>query len=269
MPRPYVSRAAIWLALRGRPPTKTSLFDDDPPTASYFYIYLREESGQRRFIVQEMDKGGVGGLWFETERQDGEARALLNSQLAKLRPTFRYHFRGYTYQYESPLRLITALATLHPQRHVIRDKYLQSKFNKIPLVRADRMTVLRVFLEKTLRKSDFSASYVGLMDIMYSRRFVFHPDEEETGAYYEILLESLVTSGDLRRDNAFYRLEPKALATLQNYEEQEQRHRDMDNQQSLLGWLTAALVIVGILQVLATVVGISGIQAALGLTGAQ
>ena len=47
----------------------------------------------------------------------------------------------------------------------------------------------------------------------------------------------------------YYQVLPKALATLASYEENDQRHRDLVRQQRILGFLTFALVVVGLLQI--------------------
>lgn len=58
-------------------------------------------------------------------------------------------------------------------------------------------------------------------------------------------------SGDLIESNGAYRLTPRALTTIAEKEEDDRRHQDQVRQKKVLSALTAALVVVGLLQVLA------------------
>ncbi|MES0156738.1 hypothetical protein NKJ81_24515, partial [Mesorhizobium sp. M0018] len=160
MPRPFLARAAIRWALRRKPPVKQSMFDDDPPDPNYFFIYLRDAEGKRRYIVQDADYGGVGGLWFETNHADGEPRSLLNSELRKFNTSFRHYYRGHTLTYGGPFWFFFALSSFYPFRVYAWNKLLQRSFNRRPLTRADRMRVLQVFLQKTIRRPDFAVSLI-------------------------------------------------------------------------------------------------------------
>ena len=252
MPRRYLKRVALWFALRRKPPVRKDIFEDGPPNPNYFINYLRGKDGKRRFIVQDMDKDGVSGLWFEEGKQEGEPRKLSNAELRQFMASFRQNYRGNWFEHKSPFWLLARLATFQPQRHRIWDKLAQGSFNRKPLVRADRMEVLRFFLDKTIKKPGYSVSQVSLMADMYSLRYLDHPDEKEAGEYYDLVLDSLVVSGDLIKNGAAYSFHHKALATLHVYEQEEQRQREMTYQQRLLAYLTAALVFVGLLQALIT-----------------
>ncbi|WP_142081681.1 hypothetical protein [Roseinatronobacter monicus] len=79
-----------------------------------------------------------------------------------------------------------------------------------------------------------------------------HPEFKQQMRYYRLVLDSLVASGDLEElKKGQFSLSPKALATLDYYEEADRRHQDNLRQQRRLGWLTFALVLVGATQIAA------------------
>lgn len=249
MPRPFLTRTAIRWALKHKPPARISILEDDPADQYHFSIELRDRDGKRRFIVHDIDHGGVGGIWFEAAGSKGQPRILLNSELRELRAEFLHSYQGYSVRYGSPAQFFWALLSFYPWRRAAWDRIAQRRFNRRPLARAGRIAVLRFFIENTLKKPDFRVSEINLLALMFSERYILHPDHEEAELYYTMVMDSLVLTNDLNRDGVYYSLNANAFGTVHHHEEEEQRHGDMVRQQRLLGRLTAALVFVGLLQV--------------------
>lgn len=248
MPRPLFKRAAIRWALKYPPPKKHTMLEDDPPDPYHFFIYLRDRAGDRKYIVQGMDAEGLSGLWFENTSAKGEARKVSNIELRDYRVEFLHFFPGYSVRYDGTGTFFWALTTLYPWRHAIWDRIAQKFFNRRPLVRFNRIAVLRFFIDRTLKKADFKVTEISLLSLMFSNRYVAHPEHEETERYYTMIMDSLVETGELDKDQAYYFLKAKAFSTVHQHEESEQRHSDMVRQQTVLASLTAALVFVGLLQ---------------------
>jgi len=99
---------------------------------------------------------------------------------------------------------------------------------------------------------DFGMSSISLMSLLYSNRWVFHPEKDELIRYCSFLLSSLAASGDLIERQGTFTLAGKALATISEYEEDYRRHRDQIVLQRILAFLTVALVIVGAVQAYVT-----------------
>lgn len=202
-------------------------------------------------LVDRLHPDGVEGRWVDTD--SFVLPACIPNAL--LRPSqFRCtHFIGiYEFKYHSALQLLIREFLLLPRLEIWRDKLTQYFFNKQRLVRKERIDVLRLILEATVRERRFTISSVGLASRLYSNRWVFHPEKDEMLSYCTLLLDSLATAGDLVDDRGSYRLAPRALATLAQYEEDERKHRDMIRQQRALKWLTVALVGVGLIQAFVT-----------------
>lgn len=200
-----------------------------------------------------MDHGGVSGPWFETRDSPAEQRIIVNRDLINLKPSFLQVYGDTRFTYKTAWSLFWALATFYPARSLWWDKVLQRRYNRTELVRADRMKVLRYFLGRTIDKQDFRTSVVSLMAGLHSLRSMEHPRYQETEGYYEIVLESLVVSGDLERNGPYYSLAHKAVATLEHFDEQEERHNDMVTQQVRIRRLTHVLIAVTILQAVITI----------------
>ncbi|MDP2030486.1 MAG: hypothetical protein Q8K12_12675 [Thiobacillus sp.] len=202
-------------------------------------------------LADALHPAGVEGRWVDADSFVLPA-CIPNDILhpAQFRCT---HFIGiYEFKYHSALQLLIHEFLLLPRFDIWRDKLTQYFFNKQRLVRKERINVLRLILEATVRERRFTISSVSLASRLYSNRWVFHPDKDEMLSYCTLLLDSLASSGDIVDERGSYRFAPQALSTLAQYEEDERKHRDMIRQQSALKWLTVALVVVGLIQALIT-----------------
>lgn len=246
--RPWWKRAAIRVALRNRPPQQQDIFAEAPPDQDFFHIYLHDREGVRRFIVREMNDEGVLGLWFDDPRGQPQERLVTNDELKGMVVSFLHTYRSARFTYTTPLSLFRALWTFYPARSVWWDDMIQRQFNKTDLVRGDRMRVLRHFVQKNIEKPDYHATVVTVIADIYTTRSVLHPRYDQTESHYSMILDSLVHSGELARDGASYSMKDQAVTTLENMEAEKERHDDNMRQQSRIGWLTAALIILTILQ---------------------
>lgn len=68
-------------------------------------------------------------------------------------------------------------------------------------------------------------------------------------SYYTLLLDSMKEARDLETTQHHgYKLKPRALNTVFSFELEEQRHADNRNTQNRIFWLTAVLIVIGIVQ---------------------
>lgn len=123
-----------------------------------------------------------------------------------------------------------------------------------PISRGGWFAALRLFVEHTLADHNFAASLFETATLLYGPRWISHPDNQSLQNYYRLVLESLAHSGDLQEVNHQYQLAAQGLATLDESEKDERRHRDQVRMQVVLASLTAALVVVGLAQVAAPLV---------------
>ncbi|QSX33779.1 hypothetical protein JYB87_00550 [Shewanella avicenniae] len=131
---------------------------------------------------------------------------------------------------------------------ILIGKGSQFLFNKKELVRSERIEVLKVILEKELDQGQHEISAVSLSTLLYTEKWVFHPDKSRQLRYNDLLLHSLHESGDLVKTQYGFKLCSKALVTIAQYEEDQKKHRENISQAKSMKWLTVALVVVGLIQ---------------------
>uniref|UniRef100_A6VZK6 Uncharacterized protein n=1 Tax=Marinomonas sp. (strain MWYL1) TaxID=400668 RepID=A6VZK6_MARMS len=131
---------------------------------------------------------------------------------------------------------------------ILIGKGSQFLFNKKELVRSERIEVLKLILEKELDQRQYEVSSVALSTLLYTEKWVFHPDKSRQLRYNDLLLKSLHESGELERTQYGFKLSSKALVTIAQYEEDQRKHRENISQAKSMKWLTVVLICVGLIQ---------------------
>jgi hypothetical protein len=121
-------------------------------------------------------------------------------------------------------------------------------FNKKKLITRKRMELLQFMVDIQLDSSQNTFDSLNLMTKLYSIKWVLHPSADSQRSKLEIYMDSLVASGELKREGMNYILTGKAIQTLENYEEEERRHVARVKLQRRLIWLTLILVFIGLVQ---------------------
>lgn len=245
-----LSKWALRMALRE--PAPTIIPRSGPRTAGLncFVAQLGGRDNEWPFMATELGEKAVLGKWWSGTAY--ELPCSIPYRHLRVSEVQITHYIGpYEFRAASAVAFLAQELLGWPYVSIFKDKLDQFFYNRRKLVRKERIEVLRIVLEGTIKNRRFAISAVGLMSTLYSNRWVFHPEKDEYLNFCTFLLDSLVGSGDLARDpgSIAYKLAPQALTTLTEYEEDERKHRDNVLQQSALKWLTVALVLVGIAQV--------------------
>jgi hypothetical protein len=193
-------------------------------------------------IVDSHDANGITGRLFG-EAVPLEPQTITWDELEKLNLEIT-HFLGLDeFKYVSPRKFLWAHISKWPQMYRIGQRLRQIFFNRKKLVRVDRMSALRHLVEQRIGRREASSSPVQLLAEIHTFRAFYHPNKEEQIAYSRLLMDSLVSSGDLSHDQGSYKVTPKALVTLAQHDEDNRRHRDNKIVQWLVVWLTLILTI--------------------------
>jgi hypothetical protein len=251
--RPFLERRAIRRALKRPPPANQDIFADIPPDTNHYFIYLHDTEGQKRFIVRSIDEAGVFGPWFDDSNQPGQDRHLSNDEIRGMGLSFLHIYGKARFKYTTAWSFFWAVWTCYPARAVLWDELQQSRFNRTKLVRADRMRVLQHFFRSTIETPGYHPSVVSFMADMYSLRSMMHPRYDETQGYYELVLDSLVQSGELSRNGVAYSMSDSAIPTLEKLQGEKERHDDSIKQQRRIGGLTRVLIAVALIQAVITI----------------
>jgi hypothetical protein len=136
------------------------------------------------------------------------------------------------------------------------DSTMQFLFNRRPLVRYDRIDVLRRLVEDAIRFPQRKVSPLSVMASVNDIRVLRHPKRNQHAAYYNMLIESLRDSGDLKQESSGfeYGVAPRALKTISEFELEERRHRDSLRVARRVATLTVVWILVACAQLVVMVV---------------
>lgn len=244
-------RTALWMAQRKPAPASGGIpqTGDKAESTDVLLVRLGTDEKSQRFTFSRLTIGGASGFWHLSANEKPLVCELKNEALLNTKHVLIGRFvKGYEFTYRSLPEFFLGELTLYPARYIRRDRAEQKRFDKKALVKRDRTNVLRAFVEKTLQAGEFHAGPSLLMSELYTSRWVRHPEHERLLNHYDFILQSLEQSGDLKRATFGYEITPKAVTTLAAYEEDDRRHRDNWLQQVFIGILTAALIIIAIVQ---------------------
>lgn len=101
----------------------------------------------------------------------------------------------------------------------------QYVFNLQKMQVRDRMEILQLLVDKRMSGDNYPVHSVTVIRIMFTDRFVHHPDKDDLKARIKYYLESLVESGDVVKVNFDYSATSKALITIENHLENKIRDR--------------------------------------------
>jgi hypothetical protein len=235
------------IALRKTSPDRISMSMPGCADNNFYSLFIEvPEYGFKMLCKKEHKHGYEGFLWVN--KKEGLNACLLKSELEDVKYTLKidHYYKGWVFEYSSPFLFI--IHTLFQKHKFLyrKDKLEQTIFNNKQLVRSDRIELLEYILEQTNIKPDYITSPLSLGMEMYSRRWFYHPDRESMKNHYKLLFESLAESKDLKKIDYSYKLDPKALITISEYERDEQKHLDSQNSARKTRDLTKVIIFLGL-----------------------
>ena len=214
----------------------------------FYAVHLVDSTGKEQVWLEGKTEKGYEAI-VRKDNDAGDSTALSREDIESTEYDLRieHYYKGYQFNYSSPLEFLLANAFNWHRLAIFRDRNSQKRFNRQPLIRAERMDLLQYLVERSIQKprEKFDPLFLGMQ--LYSRKWFFHPGKDEHEEHLKLLLESFADAGDLKRDNGGYMLSGKALETLSNHELEKQKHRDNLATAKVGNSLTWAIVVVGIL----------------------
>jgi|TARA_B100001059_G_C17772665_1_gene549373 hypothetical protein len=218
-------------------------------------VYIRAKDESWTILCNEINSKGVTGKYWLNKKDYGEL-SIPWTWLIDYELDITHFYGTYDLRYSSVLQYFFEGILPWDKLKIVLGKVQQFLFNRKELVRSERIETLKLILEETIENRDFTVSSVSLSGLLYTQKWVFHPDKSRQLAYNDLLLKSLAESGELTSVQYDFKLSPKALVTISEYEEDQKRHRDNLAQSSATKWLTFALIIVGLVQAGVTYYGV-------------
>jgi hypothetical protein len=244
-----VRRGAIRIAVR-RPMPDTLTYGDVRNNNYQIRLGTRDENFM--FSSKAILTNGLEGRCF-FEGNSGADASLPNNQIAKMKFEIIHHYKEFNFTTASPALFIAARIVRYPFFAACSHRVAQFLFNRRRLARQDRIAILRYIFDRTIQDPDFHTSRFDLPSNIYGMRFWGRDDHDSHLSYYGIVLDSLLESADLRKVEHGYALTPKAVATLDAHETQQERHSDNIRIQRTIAAITVVLAILAAAQVVTTV----------------
>jgi len=244
-------KIALTWALRRPSPDTISLSMPKCADNDFYSTEIEVPSKSIQLLVKEQSVFGFSGfLWIE--RKNGVEACITKQTMTneEWKLSIKHYYKGFEFDYESPFKFCFATVFQFHRFAYSKDKLAQALFNNKKLVRLDRIKVLEYFLERTSKDKDFVANPFYLGSELYTHRWFLHPDREQIRNHYRLVIDSLEETGDLERKDTLYKLAPKALDTISNYERDEQKHLDSQNNASKTRNLTKAIILLGMINII-------------------
>lgn len=254
--RNWFAHRALVCALRRPTPERFSLSPENEKNINFYTPkFRRVGEGPVDMIVNSVHDGSfVGKQWDGTKYQVD--RALPSDELSSLSLEITHHFRKIRIKYSGAFDFLRGELTLHAWRWTIKETILQKVFNLHLRFRSDRIDVLNELISMYLSEAEENElslvfgegkSPWDIFSRIYGQRAFGQPSLTREMARFQLILDSLNSSGDLECNNSRYKVAAKALSTIAEFEEQERRHRDQVTHNKRILWLTVALVVAAFL----------------------
>jgi len=238
--------------LARKAPDRIPLMGDAIAKRDYFTIHLSSDLQRRQFYISGIDGQSLQGFWFNEPTGAGFEASIPLRFLSFFSIDITHYYKELEITHHSVVLFRLDQFALKPLRTLIFQRIAQGIFNRRILVRFDRIRILRHVYENTIADPSYVTSSFQILREFYGERSAAHPESRSIRRYYEFVLDSLVETSDLQANQNGYQLLAKAIATLSDFEEDERRHRDQVRNQKILAILTTALVVVGLIQALAS-----------------
>jgi hypothetical protein len=246
--RTRLIRYAVRLANRHPLPKRIPLSDREKVVArKYAGAYLTQK-GKRRFYAETVTPTGIDGRWFETPDAPSVPKSVTNEELDGFDVQFSQYYAEAEFDYTSAFEFVVWQWLGLPWLVLQKGRLLQWLHNRRKLATEARMAVLKRFLEHTQEDNDYKTGIDRYLTELYGPRWQGHEDSLKVYYFHELLFKSLVQTGELNVQNGTYEITPKAVVTLESFEEADKRHREMARLQLVLIIVTGALVVIGFAQ---------------------
>ena len=215
------------------------------------YVVALDHSKAPYFVATEIVGDVLTGLkWNGHSYADKISISISDLESGELNITHYYGLTEITYDgiYDVAWHYVTRLVYLKIRIYRFVDSTFQYFFNKRKLVTKRRMDLLRFMLDDQLDRAHEGISALDLMTKIYSMRLFLHPSLDVQERKIDLYLNSLVSSGELKKISDEYVVTGKAISTIEKYEEEERRHTEAVKIQRKIFWLTIIAVIFAIVQ---------------------
>lgn len=246
--RSRILKEALLLSLKKLAPHEIPMSGPERlKTRDYYSVSFYNNEGKHVLLLDGRQDDCFKFLSFE--QASTEEVTKRTSELAGFTFQAIYYLREIRCIYASPAWLLLSHFLRLPLISLYWDRLSGWVYRRKTLVRRNRLVVLKFIHHQTTLDSQFAVDPFALMWMFYGRRWPIHPDRFPLLNYQELLLDSLVSSGDLLKTaNGKYRLAAQALDSLSKEEKEDRQHRDQRMIQWILAMLTLFIAAAAVIQ---------------------
>lgn len=226
---------------------RLSLIRDKFLSYDYYIVYIKiAESDDFDYLINGYHEGKLNALQYSGD-SFSEPVSLDPDELINEQFYVEHWYKGNQFIYYG-LDLLAKSNSRDKRRAIIsnfKNKIVQERFNRIKLELYGRHTMLEaltdIYFEGDARQPVLT---VLLLTRLHSALWLQHPASDALVAKTTFYLDSLVSSGDLKKVNpGSYVPEPKALATLEDYRNSEKKDvREKKDKSWTLFWSALAVI---------------------------
>jgi hypothetical protein len=215
-----------------------------------YTIYLISNN-RRHLIIEGIDSYGVHGKQYDGNMFANDASVTFE-QFKAIDVEVVHYYGLDTVTYKGLFSFFITGKTkieyiiIHFRRLLF--KCSQFIFDRRKLVTVQRLQLLRILVDNYIEKAGRGIGLIELMTKLYSIKWVEHPAGDSQEQKISLYLDSLVASGELTKNITEYSVTPKAILTIEKYEEAERRHKNQIRLQFLMVILTFLLAFFAMIQ---------------------
>lgn len=250
-----LQKFAIWHALK-KPAGATIVLGDGENDVEAVFVGFGNGPMREYRLLQAEDKGYVAShLFSNSERFDC---CLTYSFCKGLKLNIRHWSGSVEIDYMSASKYLWGTFSLLGKRAALIERFKQSRYDRSLRVRDDRTEILQLVVDEHLRRrSKEGAPVLGTVKIdkmevfqlLYGERVWGHPRSEELFARLDLIVDSLIVSGDLREEDHRLIVSGKSVETISSNVAEDRKHRDQVGYNNAIKWLTVGLLVTAIAQV--------------------
>lgn len=217
-----------------------------------FYSVWIVKTNDTHFLVKSIDDEKLSGVWFCGEMPENNGDVFIGDLRFK-EVEIRHYYRWATIEYKGIVDyLVTGLTRFVHLKYwawYFREWLAKSVFNRRQLIARDRYELLKILVDRHVSMKEDEFESLQLMTDLYSFRWYGHPEGMAQYRAFELHLDSLVESGELKKSHkGTYSVTGVAIKSLREDEYAERRHKDSLSVQRKMFWITVLLVLTSIIQ---------------------
>lgn len=214
------------------------------------YIVFLHQGVKPYLVIEDTSNDELNCLKWDGERfSENVSINIQEADNLKLKIEHYYGLYQVSYFgiYDFLIEQVTQFSYLKINAVRFKDFIFQYIFNRRSLETKQRFDFLKLLTTKFIG-SDNGFSYVSVMSEMHSDRSFLHPEFNKEASKIQSYLNGFVDTGELKIINHDYHLTGFAYKAINEYEEQERKHKSAIRIQYIMIVLTLALVFFTIVQ---------------------